>query len=74
MLETAPGTELAEIVTVAAWPIPVYVCGEFDIAKVVGVALFTVKETGVLVTVPRACNNYPISTKTNTGRWNGITI
>jgi hypothetical protein len=44
MLETAPGTELAEIVTVAAWPIPVYVCGEFDIAKVaVGVALFTVK-------------------------------
>jgi hypothetical protein len=44
MLETAPGTELAEIVTVATWPIPVYVCGEFDIAKVaVGVALFTVK-------------------------------
>ena len=54
MLETAPGTELAEIATVAAWPIPVYVCGEFDTAKVaVGVALFTVKETGVLVTVPQ---------------------
>ena len=51
-MATAPGTELAEIPTVAARPVPVYACGELLTVNVaVGVAFVTVIGTLVVVLV-----------------------
>jgi hypothetical protein len=59
MLKTAPGTELAEIVTVAAWPIPYTFVVNLISLKLLLVWLCSqLKNWSTRYRTTSACNNY----------------